>query len=322
MSQKESNQARYRLRIAYLQPRYWLSWLGLGVFSLMAFLPMAVLDFLGERLGRLAAKKNRKRFHIVRTNLSLCFPDKSAEQIEHMVYRAFEAQFRSLLHYCVLWWRPEFLVRKTVCKQGFEQLERLRAEGKNVIVLLSHHVGLDFAAASVSMDFQASSVYKTLRNPVMNWKMANGRMRFGSRYGSKLFTREDGLMPLVRETRRGAVLVYLADEDLGAQHSVFASFFGIPKATLPVLGRLAQSCRALVLPCIACYDRSRRCYQVNLLAPVAGLSADDEDRDAQVLSHTIEKMVLQCPEQYLWALRYFQTRPEGEASLYEQAEPK
>jgi len=316
---RQHDKPRYPFKVAFLHPGYWPTWLGLGVFALMSLLPIAVLDSLGERLGRVAAKKNRKRFAIVKTNLSLCFPDRTPEEIETMVYRAFEAQFRSLLHYCGIFWWPEARLRRHINRQGFEQIEKYRAEGKNVIALLSHHVGLDFGGISIAMDYYAGTVYKVLRNPVMNWKMANGRLRFARRHGGELFVREDGLRPLIRATRKGAVLIYLADEDLGQQHSVFAPFFGVPKATLPVLGRLAQSCKAVVLPCYSCYDRDKRRYNITMLPPVTGLSASDDVQDATLMNQAIEKTVLACPEQYLWTLRYFQTRPEGEASLYEQA---
>ena len=98
---------------------------------------------------------------------------------------------------------------------------------------------------AISMDYSANGPYKVMRNPVIDWKIANGRLRFGSKNGSKLFTREDGLRPLIRETRAGKILIYLADEDLGAENSIFVPFFGVQKATIPVLGRLAKSCDAV-----------------------------------------------------------------------------
>ncbi len=112
MSVKKSNLERYRFRLLLLHPRYWLSWLGLALFFIVALLPMPVIDWLGGRLGIIAAAKNKKRFNIVRTNLSLCFPDKKSAEIDAMVRQHFQSQFRSLLHYSILWWRPAFMVRK------------------------------------------------------------------------------------------------------------------------------------------------------------------------------------------------------------------
>jgi len=35
------------------------------------------------------------------------------------------------------------------------------------------------------------------------------------------------------------------------------------------------------------------------------------------MNQAIEAAIEVCPVQYLWTLRYFQTRPEGEASVYD-----
>jgi len=317
MSIRDSNIARYRFTLDLLHPRNWLTWLGVAVFFVMAFFPMAVIDWLGCRLGNFAANKNKKRFRIARTNLTLCFPEKRDDEIDAMVHEHFRYQFRSLLHYAVLWWRPGFMVRRVIEKSGFEQIEQYQQQGKNIILLLTHNVGLDFAVTGISMDRVANGPYKALRNPVMNWLMANGRLRFSKQYGSKLFTREDGLKPLIRETRAGKVLIYLADEDLGAKGSLFAPFFGVQKATIPVLGRLAKSCNAVVLPCVSCYQSQQRRYRINLLPKIENLPSGDDEMDTLNMNLAIEAAIKQCPVQYLWTLRYFQTRPEGEASVYE-----
>lgn len=317
MSIKDSNKDRYRFRLALLHPRYWLTWFGLGLFFIVTLLPLPMIDWLGCRLGAYAANKNKKRFNIARTNLSLCFPEKSETEIETLVEEHFRFQFRSLLHYAILWWRPISVARKKIHKTGFEQIEQYQQQGKNIIILLTHNVGLDFAAASTSMDYPSNAPYKAVRNAVIDWKIANGRLRFGSKFGSKLFTRDDGLKPLIRETRAGKILIYLADEDLGARDSIFVPFYGVAKATIPVLGRLAKSCNAVVLPCVGCYQAEQRRYEVKLLPKIEGLPSGNDEVDATSMNKAIEHAINQCPMQYLWTLRYFQTRPDGEASVYE-----
>ena len=77
MRNDDSKQARYDFTLSLLHPRHWLTWLGLGLFFIITLLPLSFIDWLGCRLGDLAAVKNKKRFNIARTNLSLCFPDKT-----------------------------------------------------------------------------------------------------------------------------------------------------------------------------------------------------------------------------------------------------
>jgi lauroyl-KDO2-lipid IV(A) myristoyltransferase len=209
------------------------------------------------------------------------------------------------------------LYEKKIHKTGFDQISHYQQQGKNIIILLTHNVGLDFAGAAIAMDYPVSTPYKKVRDPVVDWMIANNRLKFGKKDSGKLFTREDGLRPLIRETRKGKVLIYLADEDLGEQNSIFAPFFGVQKATIPVLGRLAKSCDAVVLPCVSCYEPENRRYSVKLLSKVEDIPGGDDELDTQNMNKALERAVKQCPLQYFWALRYFQTRPEGEASVYE-----
>ncbi len=108
MSIKESNKDRYRFQISLLHPRNWPTWAGLGLFFIITLLPLSLVDSMGCRLGQLVAKKNKKRFNIAATNLALCYPEKSSVEIERMTIRHFQAQFRGVMHYLILWWRPAF----------------------------------------------------------------------------------------------------------------------------------------------------------------------------------------------------------------------
>jgi lauroyl-KDO2-lipid IV(A) myristoyltransferase len=264
-----------------------------------------------------ALKKNNKRFNIVKTNLSLCFPDKEKPEIDDMVSEHFQAQYRSLVHYFLLWWRPVKVVRKRMVLSGFEKIAHHQSQGKNVIIMLPHSVGLEFAVAAIFMEFSSNGLYKPMQNPVVDWMVAKGRIKFGRANGAKMFAREDGLRPLIRETQAGKVLVYLADEDLGRKNSIFVPFYGVQKATIPDIGRLAKVCDAVVLPCVTCYDASSKRYRIGLLDEIKSMPAGDDGKDSLAMNQSIEQVIDYCPVQYLWTLRYFKTRPQGEASVYD-----
>jgi lauroyl/myristoyl acyltransferase len=97
---------------------------------------------------------------------------------------------------------------------------------------------------------------------------------------------------------------------------VFAPFFSVPKSTIPVLGRMAKACNAVVLPCVSCYDPMIRKYRVKMQPAIEGFPGGDDALDSTAMNKAIESCVLECPSQYLWTFRYFQTRPEGEAPVY------
>lgn len=299
-------------RPALLHPRHWLTWVGIGLLIIIAWLPGFVTSSLSYVLGVYVAAKNKKRHHIASVNIRLCFPEKSEAEIDAMLRTHFIEHVRAMLYYARLWTYPAFMLKRMILVEGLEQIDKFREKNRNIIILLSHSVGLDVAIASISMRYGANGPYKAMRNPVFDWLIANRRVR----YGGIIFPREDGLRPVIRITRMGQPLVYLADEDLGSERSIFVPLFGVQKATIPVLGRLKKSCKAVVLPCICCYDKQQKRYKTTLLPPIENFTGDDVN-DSLAMNQAIEKTIAICPPQYFWSFRLFQTRPPGEASFYD-----
>ena len=78
---------------AFLKPRYWGLWLGIGIFKLILALPYPMLVLLGKGLGKLFAKLGfgKHRIRIAKRNLELCFPDYTHEQIEQILAKNIES---------------------------------------------------------------------------------------------------------------------------------------------------------------------------------------------------------------------------------------
>ena len=74
-----------------LHPRYWLTWLGIGVLWLVVLLPYPVIYRLGCGMGRLALRFMKRRARIAYRNLELCFPAMSEAERHEMVVKNFES---------------------------------------------------------------------------------------------------------------------------------------------------------------------------------------------------------------------------------------
>lgn len=309
-SQKNKNMPVFKL--SFLHPKFWLTWLGLLAFYLFTLLPLSVINKASEKLADYATRKNKKRFNIAKVNLSLCFPGKSEAEINNMVMEHARAHIRSMVQYGLIWWAPISRLDKLIDVEGFEKIEQMLEQKKNIILLTCHHAGLEFTGIALSRRYACSGPYKPMRNEVINWLVAKGRARLGT----TTYTREEGFRPLIRDTRKGRLLIYLADEDLGPDVSVFAPFFNNQKATISVLGRLTKSCDATVLPCVSCYDNEKSKYVVKLLPQLEGFPSGDDVIDATIMNKAVEDMICQCVIQYFWTMQMFHTRPPGEGSVY------
>ncbi|MBY0570244.1 MAG: lipid A biosynthesis acyltransferase, partial [Burkholderiaceae bacterium] len=132
----------------------------------------------------------------------------------------------------------------------------------------------------------------------------------------KLFSRADGVKPIIRAMHEGLPYFMLPDMDFGAKNAEFVPFFGVPAATLTALPRLAASTGAKVVPVIATMLPDYRGWKVTFHPPWENYPGSDMTAATRQMNAFIEQEILKAPAEYFWAHKRFKTRPEGEASLY------
>ncbi len=296
-----------RLPRHLLAPRHWPTWLGLGLLRALSWLPDRPRHALGRGIGRLAWRLNRKRREITRINLRLCFPHWDEARRERVGREHFAAMGRSLLDYGLLWFAGERRLLDHLLVEGWQHVEAARAAGRNFIWHGAHAAALDFGVVAVGAHPDAVGPYNPLKNPLADWFMTRGRLRFGGR----LFQRGDGMLAYSRALRRGRLLVTFSDEDYGPERSVFAPFFGQPKATLPMVARLARLADAAVLPFMTGWDAASGRYLTRIGPPLEAFPDGDAARDAARLNAALETLIRPWPAEYLWTLKLFRTRPDG-----------
>jgi len=301
-----------RFKRQYLHPRYLGTWLTLAMSFLIYLLPNKLVDILGNRLGDYFRRSSKKRSNIATTNISLCYPEKSEEEIQAFVKKHFRAYGRSLFHLAFIMWGSKKTADKRIIFHGKHYIDDCMDQGHSVIVMTAHSVGLEAVVSTISRHYNLSGPIKEMKNPVINWFVAKRRMR----YGSVLYSRQAGLRPIIKDVKSGYLMGYLPDEDLGKQQSIFVPFMGVSKATIPVLGRIAKTCKAKVFPCISCYDEEQGVYHVHVTPAMENFPQLDDQLDTLRMNQALESVVKICPEQYFWTMKFFKTRPEGEDQLY------
>ncbi len=301
-------------RKGWLHPRYWLTWLGLGFGFVLAWLPVPVRHALGKGLGFLVFRYNRKRKSVVLANLRIAFPGLSHAELEKRALHTLQWYGRAMVDYCVLFFLPKRLLQQRIQieGEGKTQLDQVIAAGNNVIILLMHSAWLDFAPAGLGAFYSLYGSYKPVKNPVINWLMAKSRCR----HVASVISREAGMMKLVRSLKPGKLLIFLPDEDLGSEHAVFAPFFGVQKATLNTPARIARLKAAECFPCFTWYDEAKKQYCVRLGAALSPFPGNNPLKAANVLNHALEQLILYEPDQYMWLLKYYKTRPDGGDGVY------
>jgi len=284
---------------------------GLALIWVLHFLPLALLAPLGRALGLLLFHAAGERRRVGRINLRLCFPELSESERRKLLRRHFQAFGRAVLERGIVWWSSKARVKRVVRIEGLEHWKAV--EGQPVIWLAPHFVGLDMGGTRLAADYPAASMYSKQKNPHLDAILYHGRTRFVM---PRLFSRQDGVRPMVKAIRDGLPFYYLPDMDFGPRDSVFVPFFGVPAATITGLSRMARLARAAIVPVLTRQLPGGRGYVLEFHPPWPDFPSDDVEEDARRMNAFIEARVREMPEQYHWLHKRFKTRPEGEERFY------
>lgn len=295
----------------FLNPRYWYAWPVLALMLFLSWMPGRVLWVLGSGLGSVVSWFPTPNRRFAEKNIELCFPDKTPSERRRLMKQHFRLSGFATLSLSVVWFAPQWRIRRFVKIRDYCHVEQAFKDGKNVILLAPHFIGLDIGAMRASFEKNFVSMYRKARDPLLEYLFQRR-----CRYGAVVVERFASLKPIIRLIREGRPFYYLPDQDMGEKASVFVPFFGIPTATITALSRIAEATNAAVIPCIT-RIAPRGSYEVQFLPPFGNFPTDDPVADAVRMNAEIEAWVREMPEQYMWSYRRFKTRPNGEPSLYE-----
>jgi KDO2-lipid IV(A) lauroyltransferase len=278
----------------------------LALVWLLHWLPLSLQAALGRGLGRLLHRLGRRRREIAHTNLALCLPELAPEARAALVREHFEWLGRSVLERGLVWYASPARLRRLIHVEG--DIGYAERSPRPVMWLVPHFVGLDVAAASVQL-FQsrpACSVYMPQRNPAFDAAFRRGRTRLAP---SQIFSRQEGVINIVRAIKRGAGFFNLPDMDFGPRDAAFVPFFGTPARMAKSLGMVVQPLVCELLP-------GGQGYRVRFLEPWTDWPTGDAEADTAAMNRYIEAQIRRLPAQYLWVHKRFKTRPPGQPTLY------
>jgi Kdo2-lipid IVA lauroyltransferase/acyltransferase len=294
-------------------PRYWPSWLAVGLFRALGLLPFPVLWALGTGFGRLGYYLAGSRRRVGRRNLEICFPDLGPRERARMLRRHFGYLGQSAFIQGLIWGASRERLRRLVRVVNRERIDDCIAAGRPVIVLVPHFVGLELGgAAFTALVHRGIYMYQRIRDPVIDAQIHKARTRFGS----ISVERQDDLRGLVRQIKAGNPFFYLPDQNAGPRDGVFVPFCGLAASTVPMLSRFARLTGALVIPTYARFLPWGRGLELLFDPPLAGFPTNDPVVDTAYMNQVIEARMRTMPEQYFWVHRRFKTRPPGEAPVY------
>lgn len=284
---------------------------GVLLLWLMHFLPFFVLVWIGNAFGLLLYLLATERGRVAAINLRLCFPEMSDTQRARLLRDHFKMFGRGVIERTILWWSSRARICRLIRVEGKENFDAVK--GLPVIFLTPHFIGMDVGGSWISQQVDAISVYAKQKNPYLSDMLFKKRIRFGNQ---RIYSRQQGLRPIVRALREGHPFFYLPDQDQTVKDGAFIPFFGVPTATITTVPRLAAITGAAVVPCITRFLPGSAGYVLTFYPAWENYPTGDDINDTRRMNEFIEQRVLEMPEQYFWLHKRFKTRPPGEKKLY------
>jgi KDO2-lipid IV(A) lauroyltransferase len=284
--------------------------LGLWLLRGLGYLPLSWLRAVGAGLGALLYRVVRSRRHVVLTNLRVCFPQLSDAERDALARQTFVHFAQAWLDRSWLWHRSAACIQSRV--QLIGEVQALSADEPTVL-FAPHFVGLDvgWTLLTLRLPLHFTTIFTPQSNAAVDAWVARGRQRFGH---VRLFSREDGVKPIVSALRKNELLYLLPDMNFGPSESIFVPFYGELAATVPSLSRFAKLGRARVVPVIT--RMTDVGYEVVVHPAWTDFPTDDAEADTALMNQRLEGFINTMPAQYFWVHKRFKTRPAGASEIY------
>lgn len=285
--------------------------LGVFILWLIHWLPFRLIVAIGRGVGMLLFLLAAERRRVGDINLKLCFPDMSVQARKELMRDHFRMFGRGIVERGILWWSSAERIRSLIRVEGVEHFEAIK--DRSAILLTPHFIGMDAGGQWVAQHTDTVCMYANQKNIYLTDLLLRKRARFRNQH---LYSRQQGLRPILKGMRAGMPFIYPPDQDQGVKDGVFIPFFGVPAATMTSVSRIAQMADAKVVPSVTRMLPGGEGYVLTFYPAWKNYPSGDAVADARRMNEFIEQRILEMPEQYFWLHKRFKTRPEGEERFY------
>ena len=295
-------------------PRYWGSWVVMGILWVCSQLPFALQVALGARLGLVAMSLLKSRRRVAAINLKLCFPELSGGEQERLLAESFKMLGVGVLTTGLAWWGSERRIKQLIGDvKGLENVTKAHAQGKGIIFLTGHFIGAELGArmCSLLLPMPLNIMHREQSSRVAEYVLQKGRHR----YIKEVILRAN-VRQMLRCLKDNEGIFYLPDQNFEQEHSIFVPFMGVNTLTLAATSRFAKMNHCSVVPSFCFLRTDKTGYDIDFSPALENFPSGDKVADTIRINQIFEQAIRQHPAQYMWLHRRFKIRPPGEPSVY------
>ncbi len=287
------------MRAAFLHPKYWPTWLGIGFLRLFEPLHHHLLYLLGRGVGLFVFLFPTSFKRIAARNLELALPELVPEARARILREHFAGLGCALFETAMSWWSSNERIRRITLVNGLEHLKAAHETGRGILLLSAHFNSIEISCRALAARMPLNVMYRPTKNLLLG-DFLHSRRAVQTR---RAIPRDD-VRTLIKALKDGDVVWYAPDQSFRKKGAEMVTLFGIPAATNTATSRIAGMTKALVLPYF--FERlPGGGYRGTIHPPLDNFPTDDPVADSERFNRIVEAEVRRMPAQYLWIHRRF-----------------
>jgi len=287
------------VKARFFHPKYWPTWLGIGILRIFEPLPLSLLHRLGRGVGALFFLIPTSFKRTARRNIELCLPELDAAAREHVLREHFRGLGMALFETAISWWSSNERIRHATMVEGLEHLETARRAGRGALLLSALFSTIEIGCRALAARLPLNVMYRPTKNEVVGEFVQSRRA-----VQTKRAIPRDDVRTLIKALKDLDVVWYAPDQSFRKKGAQMVPLFGIPAATNTATSRIAGMTNAMVMPYF--FERlPGGSYRGVIHPPLENFPTDDAVADTERFNRIIEAEVRRMPDQYLWIHRRF-----------------
>jgi KDO2-lipid IV(A) lauroyltransferase len=288
-----------RMPLAFFLPKYWITWVGLGVMRAVELLPFPAQRRVGNAIGMLLRHVPFSYMRIARRNIALCLPELSESERNDLLHRHCRSLGMALCETADTWWSSDQRLNRLADVQGLHHLEAALAKGRGAILVGGHFTTIEISTRILGTVVPLNVVYRPMKNALLSHVMYESFCRHGHPIA------KDDIRSMVRALKKNEAVWFAPDQSYRNKGAAMVNFFGIPAASNPATSRLARISGAAVMTYFGERLPGNAGYRVVIGPAFDNFPSADPVEDVERYNRLLEAQVRSVPDQYLWVHRRF-----------------
>ena len=258
-------------------------------------------------------RTNNRNTHNTKTNLKICFSDKTDAWISQTTKATLIENSKTFLETPWLWRNSSYALSKLSGDIINEHLLRNATNREQGTIFVTPHFGSwEYVGLLTAAHCDLMIMYAPPKLPYLHQMAHRGR---GSTGATLIETTAGSFKTLIQHLKRGGAIGVLPDQVPTGGGGVHVPFFGRLAYTSTLVAKLAYKHHCRIVICYSLRNHGNRFDSYYYEAPEE-LYNSNEKLATQALNQYIERLVAQTPEQYLWSYKRFKRPAAGDEYPY------